>query len=465
MSSEKKIEIGKDKVVKSSIWIFGGELFGQILRLVSNLIMTRLLLPEMFGLMTVANTVILGLWLCSFMGIGHNVIQSPRGEDQDFLDAAWTFQLFRGVLLWVLALCISLGLYVVNSAGYMPTGSVYASEQLPPVIAALSFLALISGFESMKKHLATRHMLVGRLTLFQLLTQAISLVAMIILALEYKSVWALVLGTLLQNILYVAGTYLFLPGKTNKPVWNKKEFISLFNFGKWLLASVMLSFFVKNIDKLILGFLVKPAILGIYGIAIFLVTAIQDVFNKWATSIALPILSRAHHDGAHGGLKNAYYKFALPFDLVTLFLCGLIFNAGYILIEVLYDSRYMAAGHMMQILSISIAASRTILAAEAYVAVGKPKLSVPMNILQIIILVVGIVPAYNYYGIDGAMYVIGFSIILTLPITWYYLRKLGILDWKREIISMPALFLGYAFAEVVIIFYNNVKPYIPFIHD
>lgn len=462
MSSGTKAAIGKGQVVKSSIWIFGGQFFGQLIRLINNLIMTRLLVPDMFGLMTVANTVMLGLWLCSYMGIEHNVIQSPRGDDQDFLDSAWTFQVLRGVLLWLLALGIALGLYLANQAGLLPAESVYADEQLPLIIAALSFLALVMGFESMNKPLASRHMMVGRLTLMELTAQVIGLLCMIGFALIYKSVWALVFGTMMQTTLHMVGTYVFLPGKLNKLVWDKEEFKKLFDFGKWLLLSILLGFFVKNSDKLILGALITPKLLGIYSIAIFLIRAIQEVFYKWGTAVALPILSRAHQEGTHGGLQNAYYKFALPFDLVTLFLCGLIFNAGYIVIEILYDSRYIAAGHMMQILSVALLGSKTILSDQLYVAVGKPKLSVPMNILQLVVLFSAVAPAYHWYGLNGALYVIGFNIILALPITWFYLHKLGVLNWKRELITFPVVLLGYGFAELMILAYDALKPYLPF---
>jgi len=456
MTQQKKPAIGRRHVIKSSVWIFAGQFLGQLFRLINNLIMTRLLVPEMFGLMTVANTVMIGLWLCSYMGIEHNVIQSTRGDDKDFLDSAWTFQVLRGVFLWVVALLISLGLYLANSAGFVPLESVYADESLPPIIATLSFIALILGFESMKKASASRHMLVSRLTMLELGAQVLGLLSMIAFALIHKSVWALVFGTIVQNLVHMIGTYVFLPGPSNKLVWNKKEFIGLFNFGKWLLLTVLLGFFVKNSDKLILGALVTPKLLGIYSIAIFLVRAIQEVFYKWGSAVTLPVLSRVYRDEPEK-LQKTYYKFGMLLDVVTLFLAGLLFNAGYILIEVLYDSRYDAAGHMMQVLSVALLGSRTIIADQLYVAVGKPKLSVPMNILQLVVLLVGIVPAYKIYGLDGALFVIGFSIILALPVTWFYLKRLGVLSWKKELITLPALFLGYAFSQLVVIGYNSIR--------
>ena len=51
----------KQRVIQSSLWIFSGNALTQIIRFVSNLIMTRLLAPEMFGLMALAGVFIFGL--------------------------------------------------------------------------------------------------------------------------------------------------------------------------------------------------------------------------------------------------------------------------------------------------------------------------------------------------------------------------------------------------------------------
>ncbi len=66
------------KAIKQSFWVvigFGGS---QFLRLISNLILTRLLIPELFGLMALVNTFIMGLYLFSDIGIRPSIIRSSR---------------------------------------------------------------------------------------------------------------------------------------------------------------------------------------------------------------------------------------------------------------------------------------------------------------------------------------------------------------------------------------------------
>ncbi len=451
--------VGQKHVFKSSIWVFGGQFGGLALRLSTNLIMTRLLVPEMFGVMAVANTVIIGLSLCSYIGLQHNIIQSVRGDEQIFLDTAWTLQVARGVLLFIIALLISLGVYAADYYQLVPMNSVYADPTLPKIIAVLSLIPLISGFESTKLATASRHMRLDKLTMIELGCQTIALLAMVAFALIYQSIWALVFGTMLGAIAKVIAGYVVLPGPRNHFKWEKQAVSDLIHFGKWILLTTIMGFFVKNSDKLILGALITPQLLGIYSIAIFMTAAIHDGLSRWGSAVVLPVLSRVYRESneSNKAIGEAYYKFSFPFNLATLFLCGFLFNAGYVIIEMLYDSRYSATGHMIQILSVSLIGARTILAEQCYVAMGRPKLSVPMNVLQLVVLFGALVPAYRYYGMDGALYVIGFTLLLTLPLTWYFLKRFGVLDWKRELITFPAIFVGYGASKVFVAGYEYIK--------
>lgn len=55
----------------------GGHAASQVIRLASNLLMTRLLYPEMFGLMAIAIVLIIGINMLSDLGLRQNIVQSP----------------------------------------------------------------------------------------------------------------------------------------------------------------------------------------------------------------------------------------------------------------------------------------------------------------------------------------------------------------------------------------------------
>src|SRR5262245_20535951 len=70
-----------------------------VLRLGSNLALTRLLSPQAMGIGALITTVLLGLWLMTTFGADLSVIQNERGEDKAFLNTAWTMESMRGAII------------------------------------------------------------------------------------------------------------------------------------------------------------------------------------------------------------------------------------------------------------------------------------------------------------------------------------------------------------------------------
>lgn len=76
----------KKLVIRSTIWAILGFGSSQIIRFAGNLILTRLLLPEFFGLLALVYIFISGLEILSDFGLGYSIVQHEKGDDQDFLD-------------------------------------------------------------------------------------------------------------------------------------------------------------------------------------------------------------------------------------------------------------------------------------------------------------------------------------------------------------------------------------------
>src|SRR5688572_30143338 len=88
----------RSQAIRGSIWTFAGYGASQVIRLASNLILARLLFPDVFGLMALVNVFIGGLAMFSDIGIGPAIIQNKRGNERTFLNTAWTIQIGRGLM-------------------------------------------------------------------------------------------------------------------------------------------------------------------------------------------------------------------------------------------------------------------------------------------------------------------------------------------------------------------------------
>jgi O-antigen/teichoic acid export membrane protein len=116
MSSIKKLAI------RGAVWTIASYGTSQILRFGSNLILTRLFIPDVFGLMALVYVFISGLHLFSDIGIGTSIIQNKRGDDPVFLNTAWTMQVIRGVGLWICSFLIA-----------WPVAAFYAKPNQEPI--------------------------------------------------------------------------------------------------------------------------------------------------------------------------------------------------------------------------------------------------------------------------------------------------------------------------------------------
>ena len=137
----------KSRVYQGSLWTLIGYGSSQVLRLGGNLLLTRLLTPEAFGLMALVQTFLSGLQMFSDFGIFPNIVQSPRGEDPKFLNTAWTIQAIRGVILMIGAFLIA-----------VPAAQIYREPLLMQLLPISGLTALIGGLASTKLATANRRL-------------------------------------------------------------------------------------------------------------------------------------------------------------------------------------------------------------------------------------------------------------------------------------------------------------------
>jgi O-antigen/teichoic acid export membrane protein len=430
------------RVLRAGGWSFAGYGASQAIRLGSNLIMTRLLVPEMFGIMAIAGMVTIILALLSDIGLRQHIVQSARGDDPVFLDSAWVVQIFRGFGLWLVAVLLSLALRWANAGGMVPEHTVYASPILPLVIAISSFAAVISGFQSTKIATAHRSFDQKRLAQTELSAQIAGLIVMVIIGVTTRSIWALVAGSLVSSLVATVLSHTWLSGHGNSFRLERGALRELLDFGKWILISSAVGVLAFNGDRLLLGGLVDADVLGLYSIAVLMVGAIQSANSRFASTISLPTLSEiARTEPAR--LREVYYNLRLPIDVLLLFMTGLLFAASQLLIDLLYDPRYAQTGGMLQILALSFIAMRYESAQQIYLAVGIPRYLTIINVVRCASLYAMVPLLFYLGGTYAAIWGIALHSLATLPFVFVFNARLGLNDVRRELLSLLILPAGY----------------------
>lgn len=436
----------RQRVIRGGVWSIAGHFISQGIRLGANLITTRLLMPEMFGVMAIANVLFIGIEMFSDMGVRQNIVQSQRGDDPVFLNTAWTLQIIRGLVLGVIVLLLSPMLYWAAKLHWFPQGSVYANDMLPYIIAVLSLTPLIGGLESTKLATANRNLALGHLTLIEILAQVAGPATIIAWCYYERSIWSLVAGWFAVSITRMILSHVMLPGINNKWAWDRDSLKSLYNFGKWIFLSSILGFLLNNGDRLLFGGYLSASELGIYAIAFLMVSAMENLLRKLISSISFPALSELYRQDPDN-LGKYYYKFRLPIDLLSLFLVGLVIAMGQSIVDLLYDDRYHDAGWMLQILTVSLFFIRYEVAGLCYLVLDKPKLLTIVNFVRAIAMYLLVPIAFQFLSIKWAILAVASNSLIALPVMLYFNKKNGILNFVNEIKVLPMLLLGFVFGS------------------
>ncbi len=422
----------KWRSARGTLWVglsFGSE---NLLRLAGNLILTRLLFPEVFGLMAIVQVFIAGLNMFSDLGIRAAIVQDEQGNNPDFLNTAFVMQIARGVLLWL-----------ITCAAAQPLASFYEQPLLAQILPVSGLVAILQGFNSTKLHTANRNMMLGRMTGLKIFGQICGLIVMIILATLWENVWALVIGGLFGPAIVAVLSHLILQGERNAFVFDRVLARRLFRFGKYIFLATIAGFFVRYADRAILGKFVELEELAFYSIAYFIASAPVLLSAKLADNILFPLYSIAARGESGASIaKIARMRRMIIFG--TLVLLAVLALIGVWLIEFLYDPRYHSAGPLLVLLAVCAMIS-PINAAYSMLPVAHgdsarfAMLAVASGVLRTSGLLFGAI----YFGLVGVVVMPFFTALLLYPILVFFTARYGAWSPRLDAVALIcALVLG-----------------------
>lgn len=410
------------RVLRSASWLVIGYGGSQALRLGANLVLTRLLFPEAFGLMALVSVVTVGLSLFSDVGVGPSIAQSKRGDDPDFLNTAWSIQVTRGLLLWVLT-----GLMA------WPMAQFYGAPELLLYLPVAGITLMISGFNPTRIETAHRHLLVGRLTALDLASQVIGISSMIVLALITQSVLALVLGGIIQALAKLALTHFGLPGAGNRFRWEKTAAKELIHFGKWIFLSTAFWFATSQGDRAILGKFVSLEVLGIYNIGYFLASFPMLLGHAVNQRLMIPVYrDKPVTEAPENRRKQRLLRSGLSTGILSLL--WLMAWVGPGLVELLYDDRYAQAGPMVVLIALALApAVIGMTYDQAALAAGNSRaffvFTASRAVLQTVFFLIGVL----CFGLPGGIAALGLSMLAAYPVLIWLARKHQVWDAVHDL--------------------------------
>lgn len=372
---------------------------GLSMRMISSVVLTRLFAPELFGLMALVTTIIVGLTLFSHIGLEDSVIQNTRGDEEVFINTAWTIQAIRGIGIWLVTLLLA-----------WPAAVFFKVPQMIWLLPVLGFGCVISGFSSPNLLTLSRHLGVGRLSVLELTAQFVLFAASAIFAFWNRSIWALAFGRILSEVIRTAFSYR-LAGRGVRPrfVLEKNAVHALVTFGRWILIGTVLTFLANQSDRLILSKLTTLTMLGIYNIAFSLSDLPRQIILMFASKVGFPFIAKLAHkprpEFRSVLIKYRYMVLGVGALMITFTIC-----VGDLFILHVYDKRYHEAAWMIAILAAGL--WHTLLystVTPAIMSLQKAHYNALANLLYFVTLCAMLPVGYHFWGMMGAVAAVAIS--------------------------------------------------------
>lgn len=267
-----------NRVLSNLIWRFFERVGAKLISVVVQLILARLLAPEVFG--TVAIVLVITDILQVFVesGFGTALIQK---KDADELD-------FSSVFFFNIAACLALYLLLFLCAPLI--ARFYRNLQLTKIIRVVGLILIISGVRNVQQAYVSRSMLFKRFFFANLGGILVAAAVGISMAFKGFGVWAYVVQYLVNNLVGTLILWFTVPFRP-KRVFSFERLRGLFAYGWKLLVSSLLNTISDKLRPLIIGYQYSEADLAFYNEGILFPNLIVENVNTSIDSVLLPALS------------------------------------------------------------------------------------------------------------------------------------------------------------------------------
>lgn len=359
------------------------------LRLVSTVVLTRLLAPEIYGIFAVVLLYMYLLELFSDVGLRSLILTKENEVGDGFLRSCWSISILRGLLIALFSVGVAGAISLLQGQGAFAAESPYTAPVLPLAIVALGGATFLVSFQSPMAFVYERDMKFERVTFVYVATNIVGLVTTIALAYYLRSIWALVLGQAIKSLTQVVLSFVFFPGPAMRFDLNRKDLGLVIDRGKWIIGHSVLYALSTSADRLVLGFVMTSSTFGFYFIARQLVDIVARFLNSIDAQMGLQVFTHLQKTTTKEFRRN-YYRYRFFFDLMA----GLTVGAGFILapllVEIVYDDRYAGVAPILQILIWGMLLIGPILLRSAFMAERLFRQATMLGLLSTVTIWVGL---------------------------------------------------------------------------
>jgi len=425
-------------------WVGISTTVNNFFAMLTRYILARMLMPAEFGLVSMAYIAIDALQMFREMGFTSALIYH-KGDVHKAADTAFIVMQMIAALLFLLAFIAA------------PYAAVFfRSPNLAPVMRALAVNILISAlgqvhFALLAKNLAFREKLLPDLVP----TVAYGIVA-VALALMGLGVWSLVIARIVDSILTSILVWMVVPWRPRLR-FDRQDAKRLFDYGKHIVGSSILIYFITNLDNTFIGRVLGEAQLGYYGFAYNLANLPATQISRLIGQVLFPAYSKIRDDLET--MRTVFFKTLHYVSLVSIPVAigTIAFAAPFV--NTLYGARWAPAIVPLQLLGIyGLLRSIAVNMGSVFKAGGKPNWLTYIATFRLAVMGLFLYPATKYFGIVGVSVLSAVVSIIDFGISAMLTNKLihgRVMDYIQALLSpmafaiLSALLARYSYARML----------------
>jgi len=359
---------------------------------VSTMVLARLLTPEMFGLVAMANVALALVGSLRDVGLGQAYVQRETGSPEELrLAANTTFYLilFTNAVLFVLAV------------SFAPLAArFFDNPEVIPLLRAITVIFVLDALISGPAMVLRRRLDFRRLAYAEIgASVATAVVAISLATLEFEA-WSLVWGQVAGRVTEAVALF-WLSRWRPRLEFSPKLARELFDFGRYLWAFSILSAVGRILDRAIVGRVLGAAVLGSYHLGANLANLPARQISTIVNRITFPAFARMQDNPER--MATALRKALAHVSIATLPVTAGLIAAAPQLIGTAYGPGWEAAVPVLQALSLfGMTLSISSVTGPIFQAIGKPQVLLYTSIIHHAVYV-GLLIWWGRYGLEGIL--------------------------------------------------------------
>lgn len=468
--AEKELNNNLTLLAKSSLIVWVGLVLSKILTYLYRIVIARYYGPEVYGLFSLALTILLFFVFFSSLGLAEGLIRYVsfyRGK-KEYKKIKYMIKIALSTLLFSATLT---GIILFFSSPFISL-TLFKNPSLIPFLKVFSVLVPIWAFSRAILEITRAFEKIYQysffLNIFQNLTKLILLLLLIFIGFENSAIifsyfLAIIFLFLLSYMYYRFKIFKIFEDQDTSKVQKKKLVCSLFSYSWPIMFNGIALYIFYWTDSFVVGYFSTVEQVGFYNVAVTIALLLMFAPEMFM-QLFFPLITKQYSSENYSlirGLSKQTNKWIFLLNL-PLFLLIFIFSGAFV--NLLFGSEYLVAENALRILAVGFCFfSLSKVSNNLLSTFGKSKL-ILLNLFSIsffnFILNVLLVPRY---GLNGAAFSTSLSLIILGMLFLFEANFfLDIIPFKRKMLKIfssgliPLLILLF-FSEILEINYFSLS--------